>query len=303
MNAQATSLTSAGEIGTFAAEAIRELVSKATSGAMISTYIESGSPLAWDEITDGGWDQVGVVEDGEGATLRDLVEIALVWGEQLLPLPFTLSIVANRHSSAARESDSPLSFAVPLVSLEPGTTYVPFGQFENIKLLRNAGKDPGQILEIPAGTIDDLALSMHGLEVVEGASMSPAMARDLAILLSAECVGGARQLLANGVEYVKTRKQFGKPIGSFQAIKHHLANALIAVELAETTVIWASVDETTSTNVLLSAIDQCIEAAEITIQVHGGLGFTWEMGLHFYLRHMMLVREMVPGLIDISTAE
>lgn len=46
----------------------------------------------------------------------------------------------------------------------------------------------------------------------------------------------------------------------------------------------------------LFAVDQSIEVAEIAIQVHGGLGFTWEMGLHFYLRHMLAVRELVSGL-------
>ncbi|TFB77310.1 acyl-CoA dehydrogenase [Cryobacterium glaciale] len=303
MNVNAVPSSTVGEIGLMAAEAVRELALKATGGSKISTYVEGPSPLAWNELVEGGWDLAGIVENGEGATRRDLVEIAIAWGEQLIPLPFMLTIVAKRHSPASLETDAPLTMALPIVSLPSGRSYLPFGQLDGILLVRDPGGSTDGVHSIPAGQADDLALSLHGIEADEISALSPQVARDVAIVLVAECVGGARQLLADGVSFVGTREQFGQPIGSFQAIKHHLANALIAVELAESTTIWASVDDTVSAAVLLFAVDQCIKTAEIVVQVHGGLGFTWEMGLHFYLRHMMMVREMVPGLIQLATIE
>ena len=70
--------TRPGEIGLLAADAIRSALIKATDQANISTYIEGASPLAWKSISDAGWDLVGIKEDDESATLRDLVEIAKV---------------------------------------------------------------------------------------------------------------------------------------------------------------------------------------------------------------------------------
>ncbi|MGC7551652.1 acyl-CoA dehydrogenase family protein, partial [Pandoraea pneumonica] len=86
------------------------------------------------------------------------------------------------------------------------------------------------------------------------------------------------------------------PVGSFQAVKHRLASALIATEAAEAAVTWASLDAQRVHKTTAFAVDQSIAVAEAAIQVHGGLGFTWEMGLHFYLKHMLQIRDLLPGL-------
>jgi len=98
------------------------------------------------------------------------------------------------------------------------------------------------------------------------------------------------------VQYAKDREQFGRPIGSFQAIKHRLADMHSDAEYAETSVIWASMEREQAERATLYALDTSIRVAESAIQVHGGMGFTWEMGLHFYLRAMLTQRELVTGL-------
>ncbi|MGN7225867.1 acyl-CoA dehydrogenase family protein [Dietzia maris] len=117
------------------------------------------------------------------------------------------------------------------------------------------------------------------------------------IALAAEQVGLARRCLEMAVEYAGTRQQFGRTIGSFQGIKHKLVDLLVAIELAEATVLDASggaeqgsdgpsaaevADLAAASRVLASRA--AMTAAEEAIQVHGGIGFTWEHPLHHYFR-------------------
>ena len=90
--------------------------------------------------------------------------------------------------------------------------------------------------------------------------------------------------------------KFGKPIGSFEAVKHRLADMHSEVPYAESAVIWASLEPQNARRAASYPLDTAIEVAESSIQVHGGMGFTWEMGLHFYLRSMLVRRQLVQGL-------
>jgi alkylation response protein AidB-like acyl-CoA dehydrogenase len=110
--------------------------------------------------------------------------------------------------------------------------------------------------------------------------------------LAAEQVGGARRLLETSVEYAKVREQFGRPIGSFQAIKHKCADMLVEVESSTSAAGAAGVaidDHSTEASLLASlAKAYCSEAychvAAEHIQIHGGIGFTWEHSAHLYFR-------------------
>lgn len=110
--------------------------------------------------------------------------------------------------------------------------------------------------------------------------------------LAAEQVGAARACLEMSVEYAKTRKQFGRAIGSFQAIKHRLTDVLVAVELAEAAVLDAAgADGRSAAEFAVAAATArvlaskaAMFAAEESIQIHGGIGFTWEHPLHLYFR-------------------
>jgi alkylation response protein AidB-like acyl-CoA dehydrogenase len=113
-----------------------------------------------------------------------------------------------------------------------------------------------------------------------------------AALLAVEQVGAAQHLLDLSVAYAKTRLQFGRPIGSFQAVKHRLADLLVDVEHARSTAyhaIWALTDGSDDP-ALAASIAQATASAAFakvatdTIQVHGGIGFTWEHQAHLYFK-------------------
>ncbi|MHB1709799.1 MAG: acyl-CoA dehydrogenase family protein [Acidimicrobiales bacterium] len=128
---------------------------------------------------------------------------------------------------------------------------------------------------------------------VGGATAGLSKSLDLAaVALAAEQVGGAQRCLDSSVEYAKTRIQFGRPIGSFQAIKHKCADMLLEVESAKSAAYyagWAAAEDSDELPVVASlAKSYCSEAyfhaAAETIQIHGGIGFTWEHPAHLYFK-------------------
>lgn len=110
--------------------------------------------------------------------------------------------------------------------------------------------------------------------------------------LSAELVGGMQQALDMTVEYAKTRKQFGKPIGTFQAVQHQCADMYLETESSRSAAYyagWALEEKTPEADAAVSvakmyASDASRTVGNRSIQVHGGMGFTWESDLHLYYR-------------------
>ncbi|MGH9301445.1 MAG: acyl-CoA dehydrogenase family protein [Acidimicrobiales bacterium] len=113
-----------------------------------------------------------------------------------------------------------------------------------------------------------------------------------AVALAAEQVGGAQCCLDMSVEYAKVRVQFGRPIGSFQAIKHKCADMLLEVESAKSAAYyagWAAAEDSDELPVVASLAkaycsDAYFHAAAENIQIHGGIGFTWEHDAHLYFK-------------------
>ncbi|MGH8927216.1 MAG: acyl-CoA dehydrogenase family protein [Acidimicrobiia bacterium] len=112
------------------------------------------------------------------------------------------------------------------------------------------------------------------------------------VALATEQIGGAQKCLEMSVDYAKTRHQFGRPIGSFQAIKHKCADMLVQVESAKSAAYygaWAASEDNEELPVIAPlAKSYCSEAfffcASENIQIHGGIGFTWEHDAHLYFK-------------------
>jgi alkylation response protein AidB-like acyl-CoA dehydrogenase len=125
-----------------------------------------------------------------------------------------------------------------------------------------------------------------------GAELSDAAFDRGALACAAEALGVGDQLIRMAVEYATERKQFGVPIGSFQAVKHMLANAKVRVEYARSVVYRAAhstahaaatraVDVSTAK---AAACEAGVQAGKIALQVHGAIGYTWEQDLHVWMR-------------------
>lgn len=142
--------------------------------------------------------------------------------------------------------------------------------------------------------LDSVKVPASALMGEEGAGWS-ALSKVLdlaAVALAAEQVGGAQKCLEMSTEYAKVRVQFGRPIGSFQAIKHKCADMLVAVESAKSAAYyagWAASEDNEELPVVAPlAKAYCSEAyfhcAAENIQIHGGIGFTWEHDAHLYFK-------------------
>jgi alkylation response protein AidB-like acyl-CoA dehydrogenase len=140
--------------------------------------------------------------------------------------------------------------------------------------------------DVVAPEADTLAFNTRTLDAVESATATAVVA------LSAEMVGGMRWTLETAVEYAKTRQQFGKAIGVYQAVQHQLADMFLMTEGARSAVYyaaWAVSENDPSAKLAVSiAKAYCSDAAREVgnrgAQAHGGIGFTWEHNLQLYYK-------------------
>ncbi|MDE3086212.1 MAG: acyl-CoA dehydrogenase [Acidobacteriota bacterium] len=165
---------------------------------------------------------------------------------------------------------------------------------------------------VPAGSLD---LSRRvGTVTASGVLVPPhrqlpslearAVRQAALVVAAAECAGGARWCLESTTEYAKERRQFGRPIGQFQAVKHRLADMLVAVEQL-TALAWdaaRAADGADDAQAWLAAVlagglalDGYVEAAKACVQLHGGMGFTWEHDAHLHLRRSLSLRQLLGG--------
>ena len=189
-------------------------------------------------------------------------------------------------------------------------------------LLLGAGTGDGEVwfalpaghpgIQVTARAPVDFSRPLAGIALA-GAVVAPgdvlpglrtAAVRDLAAtLLSAEAAGVAGHCCATGAGYARTRHQFGRPIGSFQAVKHLCAGMLCRAESAAA-VAWdaaRAADEAPDEHPLAAAaaaalaLDAAVDNAKDCIQVLGGIGFTWEHDAHLYLRRALVLRQLLGG--------
>jgi alkylation response protein AidB-like acyl-CoA dehydrogenase len=293
---------------------------------------EEGLPPFWDELRKVGWLGLHVPEEhgGSGYGMPELVVVVEEMGRAVAPGPFVPTTIASAVLAAAAPGELA---AKVLPGLADGSTIGAVALGGDIELRDGAAHGPvgavlggglADILLVPVG--DDVAVidtRAGGVSVEVPANLDPTRraarvtldgapaevltgARqtlvDLArVILAAEAVGVAREATELAADYAKVREQFGRPIAMYQAVKHHCANMLVAVELATATV-WdaaraadAGDDQLSYTAAMAAALAMpaADQNAQLNIQVHGGIGFTWEHDAHLYLRRATALEAIV----------
>lgn len=149
----------------------------------------------------------------------------------------------------------------------------------------------------------DVSLPSERLLAVDAERVGQALLATASLAIAADCDGGANAILELTLDYLKTRQQFGKPIGSFQALKHRCAEHKIALVasgglLAEATDRLARGDDE-ALRLALAAKALCASVyfriAEDAVQLHGGIGYTWEHPCHLYLKRARLNQQLFGG--------
>lgn len=136
----------------------------------------------------------------------------------------------------------------------------------------------------------------------DGAALIPSILETATILLAAEQVGVAERCLGMATEYVCQRTQFGRPVGSFQAVKHKLASVLLEVEAARAAALYAAYaadrclhDERGEAAAIagVTCSEAALLAASENVQLHGGIGMTWEHPAHLFLKRATVSRMLL----------
>ncbi len=291
-------------------------------------------PPFWRELAELGWLglHVGETYGGSGFGLPELVVVIDELGRAVAPGPFVPTVVVSAVLDALGTDEQKARLLPGLVD-GTRTGAVGFGGAVTVSegrasgdagvvlgagladlMLIAAGEDmllvernaDGVTVQVPknldrtrrSGTV---TLSDVAVEVLPGAR-DAALAR-ARTLFAAEAVGGASDCVDAAVEYAKVREQFGRTIATFQAVKHHCANMLVASESA-VACVWdaaraAAEDEQQFRLIAAAAATLAFPAyvrnAELNIQVHGGIGFTWEHDAHLHLRRALTVQSLLGG--------
>jgi alkylation response protein AidB-like acyl-CoA dehydrogenase len=260
------------------------------------------SASAWRQLEDLGVLTAGAPEEaggsGLGATELSLMAIAL--GRSLASPAVIASLAARTLAPAYAQARAAAAFPGAGVWLdEPGAELV---------LARRI--DGGvAIYAMPAGTELDGG-DIWGVSLKSGeldaplVEVSAADALKARLVMAAALAGIAEATLAMAVEYAKTRKQFGWPIGAFQAVKHHCANMAIAARSARDLSTFAAVAIDTgrtdaafrTESAFLVAANAAIDNAGTNIQVHGAIGFSAEADPHHFLKRARLLVALGGGV-------
>ncbi|MGB7357493.1 MAG: acyl-CoA dehydrogenase [Mycobacterium sp.] len=329
------------------AEAANGQLTRLATLATARASLEGGSRHPsdiWTAAAELGWTGLAIGEEvgGSGFGLAELAVVLECQGRQLCPGPFLPSVAASVVIDRCAPESVRAEFLPGLAggetvaalgvsgSVTVGSDLVVTGECPAVLgapdadvLVLVAGDDvvvvPAGADGVTVGSLDALdttrsvgSVALHEVtvpteRVLRGAARNATTV--FRILASAEAVGVSWAALDMAVDYAKVREQFGRTIGTFQAVKHHAANMLVAAEVA-TAATWdaARADELDSAwfagaVAAAHAIHAQVFNAQVNIQLHGGIGYTWEHDAHLYLRRArMLAALMADGadpLLDV----
>ncbi len=308
------------------AQTVARFLAGHQSRAAARRLLEAGAdtlPAFWGELGSLGLLGLHVPEElgGSGFGLAETLVVAEQMGRYLAPGPFVPTVITSAVLAAAGPDDLRKRL---LPGLADGSTIGAAGLGGEVAYADGAATGEAgvvisghlaDVLLIPAG--DDVLVieksaggvradvpanldqSRRAARIMLGAAPATVLpgARGLLTgvaraVLAAEAAGVAAETSEQAAEYAKVRQQFGRPIATFQAVKHHCANMVVAAELATAATwdagrAWITGGDQFSYTAAIAAVlagPAAVGNANLDIQVHGGIGFTWEHDAHLYLR-------------------
>jgi 3-oxochol-4-en-24-oyl-CoA dehydrogenase len=294
-------------------------------------------PAMWSAMAGLGWMGLHLPEShgGQGYGLSELAVVVEELGRVVAPGPFLATVMASAviasHGSPALrdevlsaladgsatasvlfdsqievDADGSLSGRAGIGWCADGVDWllIPFGDDLVVVSANQSGVTTtrSDVLDFsrPAVSVQLSEVAVGPDRRVRGARLEAV--RVARVLAAAEAVGGAQACIDASNEYAKVRVQFGRTIATFQAVKHHLANMLVAAELA-TAATWDAARATGDVEQMrlaaATAAARSLEAfqfaARMNIQLHGGIGFTWEHDAHLFFRRAASLQMLIDG--------
>jgi alkylation response protein AidB-like acyl-CoA dehydrogenase len=266
---------------------------------------------AWKEMAELGWSGIFIDEEhgGQGLGIVELVILMEELGYVLAPVPFLSNAAAGLALQFAGTDEQKERWLPGIASGESRGTVGVLRDGE-ARLVPDADSAEVIVLIAPGG--ESMVVEASAAEIEPFEAMDPtrrfarvragggeplggdplAAADRIVTALSAETVGAAQKAMEMAVEYARDRKQFGRAIGSYQAVSHRCAQMLLEVEGSRSGAYyaaWCADAEPSSLPAAASmakaySSDAGWRVCGSSLQVHGGIGFTWEHDLHFFLK-------------------
>lgn len=307
--------------------------------AVATEVLARGRAVDWPTMVDAGWVGLEVPDalGGAGASFAETAVICRELGRAAAATPYlggavlTVGVLNTLQDSAVRDS---LLAGVAAGTARPATVvggaftldaqrrltgradFVPDAHGADRLLVPATDASGAAVVVVVAGlsvtdqpVLDETrrvaTVMADGIAVAEEAVLrvaahAPSVLNRAAVAVACDSLGLAEAMLAATVSYARTREQFGRPIGSFQAVKHACADMLVQVTVARTLVreaieAVAGNGSDTGTATAMAKSYACAAAVDVVgkaLQLHGGIGYTWESGIHVYLKRASFNRSL-----------
>jgi alkylation response protein AidB-like acyl-CoA dehydrogenase len=307
----------------------RDLLAERSTFARVREMIEARPPARttdealWHELCELGWPGIAISEEhgGQGLGAIELSILCEELGRALAPVPFLASAMAACVIERAGTDEQRERWLPGLASGETigalasavdGTAELVVSAPEAgvIVLVEEDGSGrllTPEVAEVSAIPAIDPTRSAARVSAADGAGEAlehgcPGLGHAL-VAVSAELLGVSERALEMTLEYVKDRKQFGVPVGAYQAVSHRCAQMLLDTEKARSTTAYAAWSADSNPDGLAEAAAMAKAAAsdagrEVTasaIQAHGGIGFTWEADVHWLYKRAQIDSVLLGG--------
>jgi alkylation response protein AidB-like acyl-CoA dehydrogenase len=296
----------------------RELLAARYTPAKLRELAESRSydDAIWSEIRELGWPGIAIPEEygGQGLGMVELVILCEALGYVCAPSPFLSNaiaglVISEGGTDAQRARWLPgiaSGEALGAAALDPNDPAL-VADAEGAAVLVLPVGDGGGLVEAKEAEIEPLELidatrsyARVGARDTEPMPVETGLYRGM-VAVAGELVGLSQKALEMAVAYAKEREQFGRPIGSYQAVSHRCANMLYDVEEARSLTYYAAwCADAEPESVMLAAhmakaraSDTATSVTNAALQVFGGIGFTWEHDLHFLLKRAEVMSQIL----------
>jgi alkylation response protein AidB-like acyl-CoA dehydrogenase len=303
----------------------RELLAARATPERVRQCAEARRPdrELWEELRGLGWLGIAISEryGGQGLGRVELSILCEELGRSLAAVPFLPTVLAatlieQAGSQEQRERLLPAlasgeqGAAVGVVSEGRGVLVVGAGEAHVLVLLEEPGACMLRADEANVTLVPSIDPTRSAAEITFAEGAGEPLEGDLAggidralVAVAAELVGVCDRALAMTVAYVKERKQFGVPVGSYQAVSHRCAQMLLDTERARAAAAYAAWAADADPDVLpraaamakASASEAGVEVCASAIQAHGGIGFTWEADVHWLYKRALLDASLLGG--------
>jgi len=301
-------------------DAARTLLDETCTLAQLRALMDKGDAIdqeRWQAMAENGLTAVLLPESagGLGLAAQDFVQIAQYCGYVALPEPLIEHAGVAAPLLAACDTRHPLLEQAAagqgmLATSHPVNPFITNADTATALLLAHQGEvhlvSPEQVQLIPQSSIDPFRRlyrvdwtpdASTGISADGQTHWDSALDRG-ALFTAAQSLGLAQRCIDLAVAYAKERKQFGKPIGSYQAVKHHLASAQVKIEFARPVLYAAAAQcehhdlysRARISHAKLAAAEAADFAARQALQIHGAMGYSWEVDVHIFLKRALALQ-------------